>query len=179
MLSSDVIDLAKSIENFVAKISNPRCAQYLSLFRQLQSFHFPVCTEIITTFQKVLLTMPSPKRAFTFQEKLALIWYIVDANTHLTIELGYVWLALTTTAQKTDSYLGWIWREYGRADARWAVRDANVISIEILTVLMGILCLFQIYGVYYRASWRHPLQIVICVSELYGGWMTFAPGRKR
>lgn len=115
-------------------------------------------------------------RPFTFQEQLALIWYIIDANTHLTIELGYVWLALTSTAKKSDSFLGFIWREYGRADARWAVRDVNVISIEIMTVLMGILCLFQIYGTYYRKPWRHPMQILICVAELYGGWMTFAPG---
>lgn len=115
-------------------------------------------------------------RPFTFQEQLALIWYIIDANTHLTIELGYVWLALTSTAKKSDSFLGFIWREYGRADARWAVRDVNVISIEIMTVLMGVLCLFQIYGTYYRKPWRHPMQILICVAELYGGWMTFAPG---
>jgi hypothetical protein len=116
-------------------------------------------------------------RPFTFAETLAFVWYIIDAQTHLTIELGYVYLALTTTAQKSDSFLGFIWREYGRADARWAVRDVNVISIEILTVLMGILCLFQIYGVYYRTTWRHPLQIIICTAELYGGWMTFAPGK--
>jgi hypothetical protein len=129
------------------------------------------------TIRKKVGRMGSGKvRPFTFQEQLALIWYIIDANTHLTIELGYVWLALTSTAKKSDSFLGFIWREYGRADARWAVRDVNVISIEIMTVLMGILCLFQIYGTYYRKPWRHPMQILICVAELYGGWMTFAPG---
>ena len=115
------------------------------------------------------------QKAFTFAEKLALVWFLIDAFTHLSIELGYVYLALTTTAAKTDNYLGHIWREYGRADARWAVRDPVVISIEIATVLMGVLCLFMIYGVYHRTAWRHPLQIIICVAELYGGWMTFAP----
>jgi hypothetical protein len=71
---------------------------------------------------------------FTFAEWFALVWFCIDAFTHLTIEFGYVCLALTTTARKSDTYLGWIWREYGRADARWAVRDVNVISLEILTV---------------------------------------------
>lgn len=113
--------------------------------------------------------------SFSFSEIITLIWFILDAFTHLTIELGYVWLALTTTAERTDSYLGHIWREYGRADARWAIRDPTVISIEIATVTMGILCIFQIYGVVRRSSWRHVLQVVICVAELYGGWMTFAP----
>jgi F0F1-type ATP synthase membrane subunit a len=112
---------------------------------------------------------------FTFAEWFALVWFCIDAFTHLTIEFGYVCLALTTTARKSDTYLGWIWREYGRADARWAVRDVNVISLEILTVFVGVLCIFQAYAVATRASYRHPLQMVICVAELYGGWMTFAP----
>lgn len=118
------------------------------------------------------------KSRFTFQEKVALVWFIIDAFTHLTIELGYVYLALTTTANKSDTYLGHIWREYGRADARWAARDVNVISIEVATVTMGVLCLFQIFGVWKRSSWRYVLQVVISVAELYGGWMTFAPGRR-
>ena len=112
---------------------------------------------------------------FTFAEYIALIWFSLDAFTHLTIELGYVYLALTSTAKYSDTYLGHIWREYGRADARWAVRDPTVISLEILTVCIGVLCLFQVYAVATRAAFRHPLQMVICVAELYGGWMTFAP----
>jgi hypothetical protein len=116
------------------------------------------------------------KKPFTFAEKLCLVWFLIDAFTHLSIELGYVYLAMTTTAQKADNYLGHIWREYARADTRWAIRDPSVISIEIATVIMGVLCLFAIVGIVQRKSWRHPLQIIICVAELYGGWMTFAPG---
>ena len=72
--------------------------------------------------------------------------------------------------------MGSVWRQYGRADIRWQVRDPNVISLEILTVcLMGPLCLLQIYGIYKRTSWRHINQVIICTCELYGGWMTFAP----
>lgn len=117
------------------------------------------------------------KKKFTFAEKLAFVWFLIDAFTHLSIELGYVYLAFTTTAQKTDNYLGHIWREYGRADARWAIRDPVVMSIELATVFVGLLCLLMVYGVIYRSGWRHPLQIIICVCELYGGWMTFAPGK--
>jgi len=28
-------------------------------------------------------------------------------------------------------------------------------------------------------KWRHIMQIIICVVEIYGGWMTFAPGMSR
>jgi len=115
------------------------------------------------------------EKPYTFSEKIRMSWFAIDALTHLTIELGYVWLALTTTAAKTDTYMGWIWREYARADARWAVRDPTVISIEIATVCLGVLCLAQLAAIYYRKGVAHPLQMCICVAELYGGWMTFAP----
>ena len=117
------------------------------------------------------------KRAFklSFSEKLCFIWFVLDAFTHLTIELGYVCLALSKTAEKTDNFLGHIWREYGRADLRWVIRDPTIISVEIATVFVGILCLFQIYAVATRASWRHVLQVIISAAELYGGWITFAP----
>jgi hypothetical protein len=111
----------------------------------------------------------------TFSEKLRLWWFFIDAFTHLTIELGYVLLALGSTAQKSDTFMGSVWRQYARADPRWEVSDPTVISIEIATVAMGVLCLFLLYGIWNQKTWTHPLQIVVCVSELYGGWMTFAP----
>jgi hypothetical protein len=110
-----------------------------------------------------------------FSEQVCLVWFIIDAFTHLTIELGYVYLALTDTAEKSDSFMGEIWRQYARADHRWAVRDPNVISLEILTVFVGLLCVVEIYGILKRSPWRHILQAAICVAELYGGWMTFCP----
>lgn len=115
------------------------------------------------------------KGKLNFQDRLALLWFVLDAITHLTIELGYVILALTTTAEKSNTYLGWIWREYGRADSRWAIHDPTIISLEIITVFLGLLCLFQIYAIAKKRPWRHVLQVIICVAELYGGWVTFAP----
>ena len=37
--------------------------------------------------------------SFSFQEKLAMLWFFIDGFTHLTIEAGYLWLALTTTGK--------------------------------------------------------------------------------
>ena len=109
-------------------------------------------------------------------ETVTLLWFLIDAFTHLSIELGYVWLALGKTAKYSDSFMGFIWREYGRADARWAVRDSTILSLELLTtLLLGPLCLLAAYAVYARRPYRHLLQLVISVSELYGGWMTFMP----
>ena len=114
--------------------------------------------------------------ALQAEDKVTLIWFMIDAATHLTIELGYLWLALTTTAAKGgDGFLAKLWREYGRADKRWSVRDTGIVSVEIATVFVGVLCLFLVYGVWSNRSWRTPLQIIVCTCELYGGWMTFAP----
>jgi hypothetical protein len=124
---------------------------------------------------RITLDVWRDSKPLHFHEWLALSWYTIDALTHLTIEFAYVVLALTSTAEKTDSFMGWLWREYSRADARWSVRDPNVISIEILTVCLGVLCLLQVGAVLCRTKWRHPLQIIICTAELYGGWMTFCP----
>ncbi len=73
--------------------------------------------------------------------------------------------------------MGGVWRQYGRADSRWQVRDSTVISLELVTVfLMGPLCLLCVYGILNRrVAWRHVVQAIICTCELYGGWMTFCP----
>lgn len=50
---------------------------------------------------------------------------------------SYLVLALGPTAEKSSSPFALVWREYGKADKRWAVRDPTVISLEILTVVLG------------------------------------------
>ncbi len=41
----------------------------------------------------------------------------MDGITHLTIEASYLYLALTVTAEKSDSMMALTWKEYGKADA--------------------------------------------------------------
>ncbi|KAJ8310662.1 hypothetical protein KUTeg_012527 [Tegillarca granosa] len=67
-------------------------------------------------------------------------------------------------------------KEYAKADKRWGVSDPTIVSLEILTVVVdGLLCLLVIYAIVKDKFYRHYLQIVLCVCELYGGWMTFCP----
>jgi len=153
---------------------------YDPTFAFILLFTLPICG-LLAQFMYALkadLSATSIRKAYSrlnFADILAIGWYSIDAFTHLSIELGYLVLALTSTPMKSDTYTGWLWREYARADSRWAVRDPTVISIEILTVGLGFLCLLQVFGSFFKMPWRHPLQIIICVSELYGGWMTFCP----
>lgn len=80
------------------------------------------------------------------------------------------------------------WIEYGKADVRWLYADLNVVSLELLTVLLGGPCATYICYQIYRAmsttntenKGRHLSKIwfaatVLATGELYGGFMTFAP----
>ncbi len=61
-------------------------------------------------------------------------------------------------------------KEYAKADIRWGVSDPNIVSLEILTVVLdGLLCLVLIYAIVKNKFYRHWVQIVLCVCELYGG----------
>ncbi|KAB0372932.1 hypothetical protein FD755_015685 [Muntiacus reevesi] len=67
-------------------------------------------------------------------------------------------------------------KEYGKADARWLCFDPTIVSVEILTVVLGgSLALVLVYAVVREKHYRHFVQITLCVCELYGGWMTFCP----
>ena len=116
------------------------------------------------------------ERPLSFVDKFVIAWMIMDGLTHLGMEAGYLVLALGETAKRSDTFNGAIWREYGKADLRWAVRDAPTICIELITVvLVGPLCLWLAWAVKERKAYRHILQATVCVCELYGGWMTFGP----
>ncbi|XP_043388813.1 emopamil-binding protein-like isoform X3 [Chelonia mydas] len=67
----------------------------------------------------------------------------------------FVYLSLIGTVAESDNIFASLWKEYGRADARWLYSDPTIVSLEILTVVLdGLLALILIYAVikdkYYR-----------------------------
>ncbi|ESP04941.1 hypothetical protein LOTGIDRAFT_211745 [Lottia gigantea] len=109
-------------------------------------------------------------------EKWALSWLVFDGMTHLTLELAFLYFSLTGTVESSTHFSALLWKEYGKADKRWLISDPTVVSLEILTVVVdGLLCLVLIYAIVKDRSYRHFVQVVLCVCELYGGWMTFCP----
>jgi len=38
--------------------------------------------------------------------QVTFLWFLIDGFTHLSIELGYVLVALGPTARRSDSYMG-------------------------------------------------------------------------
>ena len=75
-----------------------------------------------------------------------------------------------------------LWREYAKADARWAGSDPTIISLELLTVFIaGPLAVWICYSLCTsatderkaRAAWFW--MVVLATGEIYGGFITFAP----
>ncbi len=67
-------------------------------------------------------------------------------------------------------------KEYSKADKRWGISDPTILTVELITAFVeGPMCLWLMYAIYYRKSYRYPLQFALSVGELYGGWVTFAP----
>ncbi|XP_058478699.1 emopamil-binding protein-like [Solea solea] len=105
-----------------------------------------------------------------------MLWLFYDVIVHLTLEGPFVYMSLVGTVQTSEGFLAELWKEYGKADSRWLFSDSNIVSIEILTVVLdSVLAVLLIYAVLRQKYYRHFLQVSLCVCELYGGWMTFFP----
>ena len=109
-----------------------------------------------------------------FVELVILLWFIIDALTHLVMEATYVYAALF---EKWDGWGNEIWKKYGEADKRWYGKtDPTIVSLEVLTVVpVGLMCAWAVYCTYKKMYLRHLLIVIISTAELYGGWMTFFP----
>ncbi|XP_076095394.1 emopamil-binding protein-like [Mytilus galloprovincialis] len=109
-------------------------------------------------------------------EKWIITWLVFDALIHFTFEGPFVLLSLYGTIKESDHFTASLWKEYAQADKRWGVADPTIVSLEILTVFLdGPLCVILIYAILKNKFYRHYVQLVLCVCELYGGWMTFCP----
>jgi EXPERA (EXPanded EBP superfamily) len=130
------------------------------------------------------------------------IWHVYNSLTHFIFEGSWLYLCFfasapahhtkqltaTSPAFLNDPLHNYgpkyatgpfaaLWMEYAKADSRWAVSDPTVISLELLTVLIGgplaayICLLIQRKQLGSAAFWM----VVLGTAEIYGGWMTFAP----
>ncbi|KAF2277789.1 Emopamil-binding protein [Westerdykella ornata] len=73
-----------------------------------------------------------------------------------------------------------LWQEYAKADRRWGGVDLTVVTLEVLTVMVGaplalVVCQ-MLRGEERKGGLRKWFwMVVLATGELYGGWMTFGP----
>ncbi|XP_051016620.1 emopamil-binding protein-like [Acomys russatus] len=109
-------------------------------------------------------------------ERAVLAWLCYDALVHFVLEGVFIYLSLVGNVAESQGLIASLWKEYGKADARWLYSDPTIVSLEVLTVVLdGFLALVLIYAIVKETYYRHFIQITLCVCELYGGWMTFFP----
>ncbi|KAF6016603.1 EBPL [Bugula neritina] len=107
---------------------------------------------------------------------LTILWLVYDTVTHITLEGPFVYISLTGGVENSTHWLSYVWKEYGKADARWLVAEPNIVAMELLTCSFdSVLCVVLMHAILTNKPWRHFVQITLCVCELYGGYMTFAP----
>jgi cholestenol delta-isomerase len=96
-----------------------------------------------------------------------------------------------------QDFLGQLWKEYALSDSRYVTSDTLVLCLETMTVvramipttqtrlshsgrltklqfIWGPLCFFVAYLILNQHSLRHPLQLIVCMSHLYGDTLYYA-----
>ncbi|KAG0126008.1 Emopamil-binding protein [Tuber indicum] len=125
-------------------------------------------------------------------------WHIFDALIHILFECPFLYVSFFSWAptgltgnsanvlwgdlsraygaEYATGLFGHLWREYAKADRRWAHADVGVLALELPTGLLGgplAWWVSELIRRKNRSAWFWML--VLAVAELYGGWMTFAP----
>ena len=126
------------------------------------------------------------------------VWHLFDALIHLIFEAAFLYNCFFVyaagdspngfLAQPLRTYgsaygsspMAKLWQEYAKADSRWGGADLTVISLELLTVLIGGPLAAYICE---RIRLEDPMvwfwMVVLATGELYGGGWSAALGQAR
>ncbi|KAL5364947.1 hypothetical protein BJX96DRAFT_168701 [Aspergillus floccosus] len=122
-----------------------------------------------TTLAFVSLVRPRLSKA----DRAAILWFTLSGTLHCFFE-GYFMFNHDRMASAQDLF-GQLWKEYALSDSRYMTADTLVLCMETMTVLFwGPLCFIVAYSVFTQSSLRHPLQLVVCMSHLYGDTLYYA-----
>ncbi|KAJ5267525.1 hypothetical protein N7478_010333 [Penicillium angulare] len=144
------------------------------------------------------------------RNRLLFLWHAYDALTHIFIEGSFLyecffsWTSVAGMHARGPYFLNRpdriygpaygtgpsarLWQEYAKADRRWAGTDTTVVSLELLTVLLGgpaavYICYLIVKAGNGKAgstrgnarAMQWFISTILATAELYGGFMTFAP----
>lgn len=100
-------------------------------------------------------------------EKAAIWWFVLSGSIHLFFE-GYFSINHTRMASSQDLF-GQLWKEYALSDSRYLTSDPFVLCMETVTAFIwGPLCFLIASLITTSHPLRHPLQIIVCVGQMYG-----------
>ncbi|RDW78428.1 emopamil-binding protein EBDP2 [Coleophoma crateriformis] len=100
-------------------------------------------------------------------EKAAIWWLVISGAIHFFFE-GYFSLNHTRMGPAQDLF-GQLWKEYALSDSRYLTSDPFVLCMETVTAFTwGPLCFVVAIMIPNEHALRHPLQIIVCVGQIYG-----------
>eukprot|EP00128_Syssomonas_multiformis_P001803 Colp12_sorted_trinity150504_noHs@28637 len=101
-------------------------------------------------------------------------WLLLSGVIHLWIEFNFVYYRDNSLIKPTlDMYAAADFR-YGNYNGQL---ESGTHAMEVITALIdGPLCFLVVFAAAHNYSWRHPLQIILCVMQMYGLlWFTLQP----
>jgi len=101
------------------------------------------------------------------------IWLFASALAHLHGSLPFLAAsALNDPANQNPILVAY--REWCLTDRRYCAKDPCVMTFQLLTAIYGVPgCLLLIYALRAKAWWRHMLQVLVCVPQMYGTLIYF------
>lgn len=109
----------------------------------------------------------------TATDRRWMCWFAFTGATHFIVE-GTVVIDGKFYQDRTGNFLREIWKEYAKADSRYASRESFTICMEFATAFIeGPCCFMILYGIAKRRSWRHVLQLMVSLGQLYGDILYF------
>ncbi|PYH95452.1 Emopamil-binding protein [Aspergillus ellipticus CBS 707.79] len=140
-----------------------------SLFTILTTASLSATVLLGVTFALVHVIRPSLRKV----DQLAILWFVLSGTLHCFFE-GYFMRNHDRMASAQDLF-GQLWKEYALSDSRYMTSDTLVLCMETITVLVwGPLCFLVASLVLSQHPLRHPFQIIVCMSHLYGDALYYA-----
>lgn len=88
---------------------------------------------------------------------------------------GYFVISPNFYKDAAGHYLSDVWKEYTKADSRYASRDGFIVGMEAVTAFVwGPLCPVIVYGIFTNRCWRYSLMIIVSLGQIYGDVLYYA-----
>jgi cholestenol Delta-isomerase len=109
------------------------------------------------------------------QERGLAVWLVVTGIIHIVVEGTFSLCDKFYQNSNPNMLLLELWKEYSKADSRYATRDAFTTTMETCTAfIIGPSCIVATYGLISKSSWRWVLIILLSSCQLYGDVLYFA-----
>ncbi|KAK2606318.1 hypothetical protein QQS21_003249 [Conoideocrella luteorostrata] len=118
-------------------------------------------------FLPTYLAATKSRPGISFGEILIVFWWVLCGFIHFFFE-GYFSYNHFDMASKGDLF-GQLWKEYSLSDSRYMTQDPFVVCMETVTaVFWGPLSFCIAYSIIKDRPWRHALQLIVSVGQMYG-----------